>query len=233
MNVLFFDTETTGLPLNKEPSDHPDQPYTVSIAAMLHNPSRDVIGTISALIKPEGWVIDETGRAFEAHGITNERAMDEGRPMADVLEEFLVLLNATDILCAHNVSFDCRIMRIITKRAGREIGCFFTGHDKREASGENKLRFCTMINSTKLVNLPPTEKMLAAGFRGPKSPNLVEAYRHFFNEELDGAHDALVDMEASARVYYHLKDNHPPASKTVSPVRDDRFQVRPLRRAAY
>ena len=28
MTILFFDTETTGLPLWREPSDHPDQPNT-------------------------------------------------------------------------------------------------------------------------------------------------------------------------------------------------------------
>lgn len=29
---LVFDTETTGLPIWKEPSDHPDQPHVVDIA---------------------------------------------------------------------------------------------------------------------------------------------------------------------------------------------------------
>ena len=29
----------------------------------------------------------------------------------------------------------------------------------------------------------------------------------FFGEEISGAHDALVDTRACARVYYHLLDN--------------------------
>ena len=32
MRLLMFDTETTGLPLWKDPSDHPDQPHLVQLA---------------------------------------------------------------------------------------------------------------------------------------------------------------------------------------------------------
>jgi len=47
--------------------------------------------------------------------------------------------------------------------------------------------------------------MLAAGFTKPKPPKLEECIRHFFNEELDGAHDAMVDVRACRRVYFHLQ----------------------------
>ena len=56
----------------------------------------------------------------------------------------------------------------------------------------------------RVVNLPPTEKMRAAGFDKPKPPKLEECIRHFFNEELGGAHDAMIDLDACRRVYIHL-----------------------------
>ena len=65
--------------------------------------------------------------------------------------------------------------------------------------------FCTMEAACSVVNLPPTAKMLAAGIHRPKSPKLEECVKHFFNEDLQGAHDAMVDVAACRRVYLHLK----------------------------
>ena len=66
--------------------------------------------------------------------------------------------------------------------------------------------FCTMEAAAPIVNLPPTERMLAAGFNKPKAPKLEEAIRFFFDESLDGAHDAMVDVIACRRIYFHLKN---------------------------
>jgi DNA polymerase-3 subunit epsilon len=63
---------------------------------------------------------------------------------------------------------------------------------------------CTQALSSPLLNLPPSERMRAAGFSKPKPPKLSESYQFFFNEELVGAHDALVDARACARVYLEL-----------------------------
>jgi DNA polymerase-3 subunit epsilon len=49
--------------------------------------------------------------------------------------------------------------------------------------------------------------MLAAGFNKPKPPKLSECIQFFFNEELVGAHDALVDVRACVRVFRHLMGN--------------------------
>ena len=56
-----------------------------------------------------------------------------------------------------------------------------------------------------IVNLPPTRKMLDWGFNGPKPPKLEECMKHFFGEEFPGAHDAMVDTRACARVYWRLQ----------------------------
>ena len=56
------------------------------------------------------------------------------------------------------------------------------------------------------MKMPPTEKMLRSRYRDQfKAPKLAEACRYFFGEDLVGAHDALVDVRACARLYFHLK----------------------------
>lgn len=187
---IFFDVETNGLPLWKEPSEHPDQPRIVSLAAMLHDENRKSVRCINTLIKPDGWVIGED--TIKIHGITNECALAEGRPIIDVLKEFLSMLDEAQVIVGHNVSFDLRMIRIETKRLGIDV-------PERET-------YCTMKKSTELCDIRPTEAMLYAGFVRPKNPKLTEAYQILFGKELDGAHSAMVDMEACAEIYYHLQD---------------------------
>ena len=48
--AIFFDTETTGLPLFKEHSEHPSQPHIVQLAACLVD--LDTRKTIAATGQP-------------------------------------------------------------------------------------------------------------------------------------------------------------------------------------
>ena len=76
--------------------------------------------------------------------------------------------------------------------------------DVKASVGNKKIGNC-MDASKLIVKAPLTAKQIAAGFSGYKSPNLAETVRHFFDEEIEGAHDALVDARASGRIYWHLK----------------------------
>lgn len=189
MKALVFDTETNGLPLWREPSDHPKQPRIVQIAAVLFNEKREPIRRIFSLVKPEGWII--TPELTKIHGITTEMCEADGRPMAGLLKEFLDMATEANVIVGHNVSFDIRMIRIETKRRNIEIPDWDT--------------FCTMKKSTDIIGMDPTFNMVAAGLDKPKPPKLLEAYKFFFNEEFE-AHNAMYDMEAAARIYYHLKD---------------------------
>jgi DNA polymerase III subunit epsilon len=44
--------------------------------------------------------------------------------------------------------------------------------------------------------------MRAAGFFKHKSANLAEAYKHFTGLDLQGAHNAMVDVSACMTVYF-------------------------------
>lgn len=187
MRILFFDTETTGLPLWKEPSDSPDQPHVVDISCELWDgetlellDSFDAIVNIGVPIPPDMTAI---------HGITDEMARQEGRDPKEVLERFLDLTKRADAIAGHNISFDIRMMRIMAAR--------LTG-EKWEPMQPT---FCTMRKSTNIV------KILKASARRPddyKWPNLTEAMRHFFNEEHSDAHRAKPDCVAARRIYFEI-----------------------------
>ena len=88
MNLaIFYDTETTGLPLFKEPDNHPSQPHLVQVAAHLVDmDTRDVVQSIDLIVKPDNWIIPDEVAAI--HGITTEHANEVGVPEDFVLRVF-------------------------------------------------------------------------------------------------------------------------------------------------
>jgi DNA polymerase III epsilon subunit-like protein len=60
----------------------------------------------------------------------------------------------------------------------------------------------TMYMGIDVCKLPHREP----GKSGFKRPSLTELYRHLFGEEFEGAHDALIDVRASARCYYKMRE---------------------------
>lgn len=204
MPILCFDTETCGLPRFDLPSDHPSQPRFVQFGALLCTEAGEELSCVNLLVKPDGWAIDERpigddGKptAFPTHGITNERATQFGIPEATVVAVYLALCRAASIHVSYAGAFDRKIMRISALRSG-------ITREQIEAA-EAPPSYCPMKVATPIVNLPPTEKMIAAGF-GSKSkpPKLIECVKHFFGEDMVGAHDALADARACFRVYQHL-----------------------------
>lgn len=64
---------------------------------------------------------------------------------------------------------------------------------------------CTATLSTPICKIPPTPKMVSAGFNKFKTPNLGEAFRHFMGRDFDNAHSALADVRACIDVYFAIK----------------------------
>ncbi|HIE1750455.1 TPA: 3'-5' exonuclease [Pseudomonas aeruginosa] len=207
MDLYTFDTETTGLPDWKAPSDAPHQPHLVDIAARLYNDEGQLLDAFEAIIKPAGWIIPDDVAAI--HGITTERAMDEGIPEEEALGHFLAFHARAELRVAHNVSFDDRIIRIALKRYHSE-----TLAESYKAGNS----YCTCQNSRDIVQIPPTGRMLRAGFNKFKNPTLGEAYQHFFKEELLGAHRAMTDSKACARIYFALQGITLPAEASATAV---------------
>mgnify|MGYP003339884291 CR=1 FL=1 len=193
MNFLFLDTETTGLPDWRSPSDAPHQPHVIQAVGLLTDEDGNELEEWQTLIAPgPGAVMAPEAEA--AHGISLQRALAEGIHLADAWQSFVSLVDRANGIIGHNISFDIRIMRIAGARAtGLKWECPLPSR-------------CTMRMATPIINLPPTAKMVAAGFNKPKNPNLTECVRYFFDEDHSGAHDALADVRASKRVYFAIKE---------------------------
>lgn len=192
--ILFFDTETTGFFQDRLPIDHPDQPYIVQLAALLCQDDGEPVSEFSFIVDPgiaNG--VSIPARAAEVHGITDERAVQFGVSAEFALNAFTHLYQRADLVCAHNIKFDRGVIEAAISRHYRKVMPL------------RKALFCTMEAATPIINLPPTEKMKAVGFDKPKPPKLEECIHYFFNENLDGAHDAMADVTACKRVYLHLK----------------------------
>ena len=188
MNLgLIYDTETTGFPLWKEQSDHPGQPHLVQLAAHLVDlNTKNVLQTIDLVVRPDGWVIPSEVSAI--HGITTEYAQEVGIREDTVLDLFADLHDKCSIRIAHNESFDARIIRIGMKR--------FFDADVADKYKTGKAE-CTCVMATPIVKCPPTDRMKAKNMNGYKKPNMGEAYRHFTGKELENAHTAIADVNAS------------------------------------
>lgn len=189
MNILFFDTETTGFPDNRLPVEHDDQPYVVQLAAMLCRDDGEALGSFSVIINNGAPI---PAKVTEIHGISEQMAAEFGVMPRTAIGLFNHFASRANLFVAHNIKFDWQLMATM------------------QARGANVMplgpKFCTMEAAAPVVNLPPSERMVAAGINKPKPPKLSEAVAFFFGEELTGAHDAMVDVRACARVFFKLKE---------------------------
>jgi DNA polymerase III subunit epsilon len=98
--LLFFDTETTGLPKNwKAPvTDLNNWPRLVQLAFLLYDREGNRVSERNYIIKPDGFKIPVD--VVRIHGITHERATSEGRDLRSVLEEFREFADRSKYLVA-------------------------------------------------------------------------------------------------------------------------------------
>ncbi len=188
MHYLFFDTETTGMPddFDAPVTDTDNWPRVVQIAWVHVSTDPYRIGrTLSYIIRPDGFTIPRD--AATIHGITTERAEAEGYPRGEVLEAFSKAVGVSDVLVAHNMSFDLPVV----------------GAELVRLRGTNILQdmptICTKEASTDFCKIP-----FPGGGRGYKWPKLQELHDTLFGERFDDAHDAGADVEAGARCFLEL-----------------------------
>lgn len=181
MNTIFgYDTETTGLPVWKEPSDSDSQPHLVQLGAVLMDAdTKKVIASMDVIIKPDGWVIPDDVAVI--HGITTEKALAVGIPEKLALEMFLAMRGEAERV-SYNKTFDQRIIRIAAKR--------YLDEPAQEKWAIKEDHHCSM--------------RMAKADIGGKQPKLIEAYKHYTGKELVDAHSAMADTLACMDVYFSI-----------------------------
>ena len=182
---LFFDTETTGIPRNYRAavSDLQNWPRLVQIAWLLVDDEAREVASAEYIVLPAGFTIPVD--AARIHGITTEIAAEKGVGIGTILDAVMPDIRRADLLVAHNMAFDEKILGAELLRAGRRNVV------------ESSKRQCTMQGATDYCRLP--------GRYGYKWPTLQELHTKLFNEPFEGAHQALVDVRACARCYFELR----------------------------
>ena len=182
---LFFDTETTGLPKSwKAPvTDLGNWPYIVQIAWAIFDNTGKQLAFCDHIIKPEGFVIPESATAI--HGISTERALKDGRLVAEVLKEFSLAVQRATRLVAHNLDFDEKMVRVELLRQGMP-----------DVTLEIK-KICTMKSSTGYCKIP--------GPYGDKWPKLSELHVKLFAVDFEDQHNAASDVLCCAKCFFELR----------------------------
>lgn len=176
MSILVFDTETTGLSNN----DH-----IVSICWIIYSNGNE-IDRKYYIIKPVGFTIPQI--ASDIHGITNDIAHCYGVNILPVLNEFNDCINRVNLLVAHNISFDHRMIKQEMKRNNLKIAECKT--------------YCTMKTGKYITNIKKTNRF----GEYIKYPKLIELYQHLFNESFTGQHNAIEDTIACAKCYFKMNN---------------------------
>lgn len=184
-NILVIDTETAGLPRDYRASieDVDNWPRIVQLAFQLYDGYGLMLDEFSSIIKPDGWTISDENA--KVHGITNERAMQEGIPILTALERLVVAAAQARYLAAHNIQFDLPI-----------IQCEFVRLGGNSLLGSLD-KICTMQIGTKVCKLP--------GRYGYKWPKLAELHSHLFGSEPEQQHDALADVKSCAKSLFEMR----------------------------
>jgi len=184
---LIFDTETTGLFDFKKDYKHPSQPHLVELGMQLYQ-DRELIASVSILVRAKAEVSKE---ALKVNQLTEKMLDDFGMPPELAMSLFLFYMHRADRLVAHNYEFDKMIVMTQLYRLGQEDAISYLNQ---------KPYFCTKEASTPIMKLP-------GKYGKYKWPTLDEAYRHFVDKNgFSGAHRAIVDVEACAKVLWAMKN---------------------------
>lgn len=182
-DVLFFDTETTGIPERtaKWDIDFMQYPHIVQIAWIFDGHEE------SHIIRPEGWEIPQ--EAVDVHGITTEYAREHGELFETVINKFIWDCRIAGLICGHNIHFDTGIVKAnILRELGQE---YYDAQNVETALYKGK-RIDTMRSSMKWVDARMANGRL-------KFPNLSELFSRCFPGATFDAHDALEDTRAVKR----------------------------------
>lgn len=183
---LFFDTETNGLPKNMgaKVTDFENWPRVIQLAYIMYDRDFNEVERFCHLIRPDGWEIP-TDKFWIDNGYSTEKNMIHGVPMGAALASFCTMMNRCQYAIANNMAFDNPI-----------LGAEMLRYNILPTNKPEKI--CTMRSQTAFVGA-----LNKAG--RPKWPRLDELHMKLFGIGFDNAHDALADVEATARCFRELR----------------------------
>ena len=188
-SFTFMDTETDGLWKAGCDEYHPDQPRPVQIAFARYDAQGRENYAATFLIRPEPEWPALTEHSISIHGITEDARRQGVRAVSAV--QLLETVIPYGTLGGHNVGFDTLVLR----RFLFEIGASELADAMLTMPTAD-----TMQMGIDVCKLPRRDSG-----EGYKRPSLTELHQFLFNEPIPGAHDALVDVRASARAFFEMR----------------------------
>lgn len=187
MNYLVFDTETTGLPRTagfaryysaKKETHKYDSSRVIQLAWSMHNnTTHEKIKDNSFYIYDSSYVISPESTAI--HGITQEKCKSDGKPFGEVMKLFIDDVKTCDLIIAHNIPFDFNVILAELYRRGM---------------------------NDEIMTFASVKKTCTMKMRKRRPRKLTLMYKEYFEEDFDNAHDALADVNATARCFAHMRD---------------------------
>lgn len=185
---LFFDTETDGLPKDyKAPSTKVSNwPRVIQLAWAVYSSDASLVHSASYLIKQQKPIPESV---TNIHGITDQAVKDYGAERVIALRMFerVCKLPRMKFLIAHNISFDYPILSAEYHRYTTDIPY------------QHLAKICTMKSSTDFCRIPNVK------FGGYKWPKLEELHRKLFGTTITSAHNAMIDVLATASCFFELR----------------------------
>ena len=117
-------------------------------------------------------------------GRFDPESTQNGSELFSVLSKFSAIIDESNMLIAHNMDFDEKIVGAEYLRLGLNSSIF------------NTQRLCTMKTTTNLCSIP--------GPYGNKWPTLLELHQFLFGSDFKEAHDASVDVKICAKCFFEL-----------------------------
>ena len=197
MKVLIFDVETTGLPergaslMNLE-----KYPYIVQFSWMIYDASQNKIDNVNDHIVKIPEHITIPIEASNVHGITNDKMRTEGRDINLILDIFTKDMLDSQVIVAHNLSFDKTIVQAEYLRNKR---INWLGRHR-------KMEYCTMKRSLNICNI--YKKNIYTGEKTKKYPKLMELHHYWFKTVPNNLHNSLIDIFVCFRCYHQMEYNY-------------------------
>ena len=198
MKVLVFDTETNGLPTERNASimDTEKWPYILQLSYVVYDTNENrILECVDDIIKIDSEKIKISAELTAIHGITNEMCDEKGVPIQDALKIFNEILLNVDMVVGHNISFDKQLVMVECNR--NNIRQKFT------INGVRKPEYCTMKRMTELCGIEITTP---EGKKYFKYPSLSYLYTYLFKcDPPKNVHNALVDVLVCLRCYIYVE----------------------------
>lgn len=189
MKILVIDTETTGLPKKKSSIYNTNcWPFIIQISFILFDTnSLNIYYKFNEYIKiSEDITITED--SIGIHKITKDKLNYCGIDIQYALKNLNIILEITDLIIGHNISFDKQILMVEFIR------------NNILSNLSNQKYFCTMKNYTNICKIQ--KSTLSTQYKYPK---LSELYKTIFLMTPEELHNSYNDILICLRCYYYIE----------------------------